>query len=292
VSSAALCRSRSIGPGCCASDFSSMELLVNNIQSFSLNSELYAKHRPQYPDELFSFLSDICEQHDCAWDCATGNGQAAVSCAKYFLLVQATDISTEQIQHCITHPKVHYSLSSAEHTSFKDQSFDLVMVAQAIHWFDEELFFKEVDRVLKPKGILAVWGYGFLEIEREIDDVIAEYLLQPIERFWASGNHQVMDGYRELSLPYNKIQTSNSFRMSVQWNLPQLLAYFRTWSAVKRYLSELGDDPVDYLEPVLKLKWNDPDRAKLVQMPLFLKVSRKTTQRYRSLHIQKNDNEL
>ena len=57
---------------------------VNNIQSFSLNSEQYAKNRPQYPDELFLFLSEISEYHDRAWDCATGNGQAAISCAKFF----------------------------------------------------------------------------------------------------------------------------------------------------------------------------------------------------------------
>jgi ubiquinone/menaquinone biosynthesis C-methylase UbiE len=250
---------------------------MENIKSFSLNSEGYAKHRPRYPDRLFSFLSDLCEHHDCAWDCATGNGQAAVSCANHFLRVEATDISTEQIQHCIIHPKVHYGLSPAERTAFGDRSFDLIMVAQAIHWFDTELFFKEVDRVLKPNGILATWGYGFLEIEKEIDDVIAEYLLQPIDRFWASGNRQVMEGYRELSLPYNKIPTPNSFHMSVRWDLSQLLAYFRTWSAVKRYFSELGDDPLAYLEPALKLKWNDPATVKLVQMPLFLKTSRKPT---------------
>lgn len=156
------------------------ELFVDNIESFSLNLELYAKHRPQYPDELFSFLGDICERHDCAWDYATGNGQAAVSCANHFQLVEATDISPEQIRHCIVHPKVHYGLSPAEHTAFNDRSFDLIMVAQAIHWFDKDAFFKEAERVLKPKGILAVWGYGFLEIEKEIDNVIAEYLLYQI----------------------------------------------------------------------------------------------------------------
>jgi hypothetical protein len=39
---------------------------MNNIQSFSLNSEQYAKHRPQYPDELFLYLSEICEHR--AWN--------------------------------------------------------------------------------------------------------------------------------------------------------------------------------------------------------------------------------
>ena len=248
---------------------------MNNIQSFSLNSEQYAKHRPQYPDELFLFLSKISEYHDRAWDCATGNGQAAISCAKFFSHVEATDISVEQIQHCITHHKINYSVSPAEHTPFKNQSFDLVMVALAIHWFDQEKFFQEVERVLKPKGILAVWGYGRLEIEHEIDETITKNLLEPIDRFWASGNRQVRNGYRDLVLPFDEINIPKNFSMKVEWNLQQLLEYFRTWSAVKRYSAELGNDPVDQLEIKLKTIWNEPDKTKLGQMPLFLKASRK-----------------
>lgn len=249
---------------------------MNNIQSFSLNSKQYAKHRPQYPDELFLYLSEICEHRDRVWDCATGNGQAAISCAKFFSQVEATDISVEQIQNCIAHPKINYSVSPAEHTPFETQSFDLVTVALAIHWFDQEKFFQEVERVLKPKGILAVWGYGRLEIEPEIDEIITKNLLEPIDRFWASGNRQVRNGYRDLVLPFDAISIPKKFSMKVEWNLKQLLEYYRTWSAVKRYLAELGNDPVEKLEIKLKTIWNEPDKTKLGQMPLFLKASRKS----------------
>lgn len=248
---------------------------MNNIQTFSLNSEQYAKHRPQYPDELFLFLREISEHHDRAWDCATGNGQAAISCAKFFSHIEATDISVEQIQHCITHHKINYSVSPAEHTPFENQSFDLVMVALAIHWFDQKKFFQEVERVLKPKGILAVWGYGQLKIEHEIDEIITKNLLEPIDRFWASGNRQVRNGYRDLVLPFDEINIPKNFSMKVEWNLQQLLGYYRTWSAVKLYSAELGSDPVDQLEIKLKTIWNEPDKTKLVQWPLFLKASRK-----------------
>ena len=248
---------------------------MNNIQSFSLNSEQYAKHRPQYPDELFLYLSEICEHRDRVWDCATGNGQAAISCAEFFSQVEATDISVEQIQNCIAHPKINYIVSPAEHTPFKNQSFDLITVALAIHWFDQEKFFQEVERVLKPKGILAVWGYGRLEVEPEIDEVTTKSLLEPIDRFWASGNHQLRNRYRDLVLPFDAINIQKTFSMKVEWNLQQLLGYYRTWSAVKRYSAELGNDPVDQLEIKLKTIWNEPDKTKLVQWPLFLKASRK-----------------
>ncbi len=248
---------------------------MNNIQTFSQGSEQYARHRPQYPEELFSFLNEISYGHDCAWDCATGNGQAAISCAKYFARVEATDISAEQIQRCIVHPKVNYSVCPAEHTSFDDHSFDLIVVATAVHWFNQEKFFRETERVLKPKGVLAIWGYGSLEIDREIDDILAKNLLEPIDRFWANENRQVMAGYRDLLLPFDEIRILQTFAVQVEWNLQQLLAYLRTWSAVKRCSAELGNDPVTQLETKLKIIWNEPDKTKLVQMPLSFRASRK-----------------
>lgn len=248
---------------------------LNNAQTFSQSSEQYAKHRPQYPDELFLYLSELCKEHHRVWDCATGNGQAAVSCAKYFSHIEATDISEEQIKNAIQHSKIKYSVSPAEQTSFENESFNLVTVAVAIHWFDQKKFFQEVNRVLKPNGILAIWSYGLFEIESEIDKAILEELLKPIDPFWAEGNRQVMNGYRDLVLPFDEIQNKPSFVMKIEWNLSQLLAYLRTWSAVKRYMTEIGTDPVEALEKNLKPIWQEPNETKNVKMPLFLRVSRK-----------------
>lgn len=248
---------------------------MNNAQTFSQSSDQYAKHRPQYPDELFAYLSQICQEHHRVWDCATGNGQAAVSLTNYFSRVEATDISEEQIKHAIPHPKIKYSVSSAEQTSFENESFDLVTVAVAIHWFDQKKFFQEVNRVLKPNGILAIWSYGLFEIEPEIDKIIFEELLKPIDPFWAEGNRQVMNGYKDIVLPFDEIQNAPKFTMKIEWNLIQLSAYLRTWSAVKRYSTEIGNDPVEILESKLKTLWGESEKTKMVQMPIFFMASRK-----------------
>ena len=249
---------------------------MNNIQTFSQGSEQYAKNRPRYPEELFAYLSEVCDGHESAWDCATGNGQAAVSLAQYLSRVEATDISAEQILQHILHPRVHYSICPAEYTPFEDQAFDLITVATAVHWFDLEQFFREVERVLKLRGVLAVWTYGLFEIEPEIDQVIAQELLEPIDPFWAPGNRQVLNGYRDLSLPFNEIRNPPTFSIQLEWNLSQFLAYVRTWSAVKRYAAELGKDPVERFEMKLKSVWPAPDTIKIVRMPLFFRASRKS----------------
>jgi SAM-dependent methyltransferase len=248
---------------------------MNNVETFSSGSGQYARYRPAYPQALFAYLNETASGHACAWDCGTGSGQAAISCAEYFTQVEATDISVEQIRHCLPHPRVHYSVSPAEATGFEADTFDLILVAQAYHWFDREKFAREAGRVLKPGGLLAVCGYGFFEIEPGIDRIIRESLFEPVDRFWAEGNRILMGGYRDVSLPFDEIRGSRDFGIELEWDLPHLLEYLRTWSAVKRFEQELGVDPVSRLEMELLLVWPDPQTHRPVRMPLFLRLSRK-----------------
>ena len=44
---------------------------------FSDHSDRYEAFRPTYPDALLTYLASLVPSHDLAWDCATGNGQAA-----------------------------------------------------------------------------------------------------------------------------------------------------------------------------------------------------------------------
>ena len=112
-----------------------------------------------YPATLFTYLASQCTAHDRAWDCATGNGQAARSLATHFTAVIATDASEQQISNAQTCNGVSFRTAAAEDSGLDAASIDLVTVAQALHWFDIDRFFEEVNRVLKPGGILAVWCY-------------------------------------------------------------------------------------------------------------------------------------
>src|SRR5262245_28736735 len=141
---------------------------------FSTQASSYAKYRPSYPPELFEYLASLCAERRAAWDCATGNGQAALALAPYFEKVWATDLSAKQIDSAAAHSKVEYSVASAEAAPFPDRFFDLITVAQAYHWFDFEGFAREVRRVAKPRGLVAVWGYGLAICEDPRIDALVE----------------------------------------------------------------------------------------------------------------------
>src|ERR1035437_6145012 len=120
---------------------------MNFPDHFSDHADRYEAFRPTYPDTLFTYLASLVSSHDLAWDCATGNGQAAVALTPHFDAVVATDGSPQQIDRAHHHPKVTYLVAPAERTSLRDASVDLVTVASALHWLDLPRFYVEVRRV-------------------------------------------------------------------------------------------------------------------------------------------------
>jgi len=61
--------------------------------NFSTQAATYAQFRPRYTENIFKPIIDECVEKNTVWDCATGNGQAAVILAQHFKKVFATDIS-------------------------------------------------------------------------------------------------------------------------------------------------------------------------------------------------------
>ena len=126
---------------------------------FSKQADLYARYRPTYPKQLYEYIFTFVKEKNTAWDCATGNGQAAVVLADYFTKVIASDISAAQIERAIPKKNIEYIVCPAESTPFEENTFDLVTVAQAYHWIKWKEFKKEVMRVCKPGAVIAAWMY-------------------------------------------------------------------------------------------------------------------------------------
>ncbi|MCE1252559.1 MAG: class I SAM-dependent methyltransferase [Anaerolineae bacterium] len=246
---------------------------MDNIYSFSINSDQYARYRPLYPPELIKYLAGLVPPAATVWDCATGNGQAAALSTVYFNQIIASDISLAQLHQAHRHPSIIYCVTSAENPAFSNINFDLIMVAQALHWFNLEHFYTAVHRLLNPGGFLAVWGYDFFKIDSNIDVLFDACLLKKIDPFWSAGNRILQAAYRPIPFPFDEISNLPVFEISLDWNLTQLLAYLSTWSAVKRYQAETGKDPLEQVKAEVKSVWPEAE-VKRVTMPIFMRVGK------------------
>ena len=243
------------------------------IDLFSEVSERYAAIRPQYPDALFARLAALTPSRERAWDCATGNGQAALGLARYFKRVDATDGSANQLQHAITHERIRYTIATAEASTLTDASVDIVTVAQALHWLDRPSFYAEAKRVLKPNGIIAVFGYTWFYISPEIDALVSEHLLQPAAPYWLPYNQLLWDGYRSVEFPFDEL-TAPRLAIYVRWNLEQVLAYYLTSSGPRAAIRALGNAFVLRAEELLREAWGNADEPRQVVMPLGVRIGR------------------
>lgn len=240
---------------------------------FSKQSDIYAKYRPGYPSELLSYILQYVSERKIAWDCATGNGQAAVLLSPFFEVVEATDVSERQIANSIPATNIHYSVSSAEKTSFPDNTFNLVTVAQAYHWFDFMSFEKEVRRVMKPEGVIAIWGYGLPGCEDDdVNAVINSFYKNTVGPYWDPERKYVDDHYSTVPFPYDELPSKN-FLIELNWSLKEMVGFLNSWSSVQHFIKAKNFNPVDPLEAELQKVW--PPKDELVfRFPLFIRIGK------------------
>ena len=238
---------------------------------FSKQSADYAKFRPRYPREMFEYLGRLAPGRQVAWDCATGNGQAAVGLTEFFDHVIATDASDKQIANAEARDRVEYRVVSAEKSGLKSNSIDLVTVAQALHWFDLAQFYPEVERVLKPNGVFAASAYRFFHITPDIDDLVnRRYYDDIVGPFWPAERALIMN-FEQLPFPFPELKTPD-FEMSLDWTLDHLLGYLGSWSATQRFVAANNRDPLDEIAEELKAAWGEPQRSRRVIWSLTLRA--------------------
>ena len=241
--------------------------------TFGAGSAAYASARPRYPADLFAFIAAHCRAHTRAWDCACGNGQAAFGLAQHFAQVCATDLSAGQLAVATTYPTIDYSVQSAEAPAFAPASFDAVCVAQALHWFDLARFWPAAQRVLRPGGIFAAWGYSWFTVSPPVDQVVDQVLRPRLQSYWAPQNRLLWDSYRAIAWPFASI-AAPAFAITATWNADQLWDYVGSWSAARRCIEAEGAQTLAAARTALLAAWGDPHTPRRVTMPLAVRIGR------------------
>ena len=211
---------------------------------------------------LFAELARLAPGRTLAWDCGTGNGQAAVALAAHFERVVATEPSAAQLSAAVAHPRVTYVRSAELALGVADHAADIVTAAQAAHWFDLGIFYPEVRRVLRPGGLLALWNYAICSIDPKIDGLLGHFYKETVGPYWPPERKHAENGYRDLEFPFREIPFPR-MNLEIDWTADEFEAYLRTWSSVTHYTEALGTDPVAELAPALNKLWG-PGRRRVM----------------------------
>ncbi|MEQ9397906.1 MAG: class I SAM-dependent methyltransferase [Longimicrobiales bacterium] len=238
---------------------------------FSERADLYARFRPTYPPALADALALHARGRSLAWDAGCGSGQLSVALAGVFDRVHATDLSPAQLEGARPHPGVHYACEDSGACSLGDGAAELVVAAQAAHWFDLEAFYAEAARVGGAGGIVALVSYGATRIAPELDRVIEAFRLGTLGPHWPPGRCHVEDGYASLPFPFAPLPAP-SLDLRAHWTVDEFLGYVASWSGTRRLLKAEGRDRLEAFGREIRALWGSGRR--LVGWPLAIRQGR------------------
>lgn len=199
-------------------------------------------------------------QNSLALDVGCGSGQFTRLLTPHFTRVVATDVSEAQVRQARDKladcDNLEVTGGSGEHIELEDGSVDLVSVCQALHWMDVPRFYTEVDRVLKPGGVLAVVGYHFTKPgpsqhgASQLEEALVR-IYSTTGPYWTQLREHVDAGYRTLPVPSTWVQRSerddDSHFVETEATFADWLGYIQTWSGVQNMIKERGQQEVDQL---------------------------------------------
>lgn len=237
---------------------------------FSTQSNEYAKFRPTYPPALIEEIISLCPAHNLAWDAGTGNGQFANLLSPHFKKVIASDISEKQLANAVQQPNISYTISNSLHIGIEDHQADLVTVAQAVHWFHFDEFYKEVLRVLRKDGVLALVSYGLMNAEPKVNEIILDFYHNTLRDCWDPERRYIDEEYKTIPFPFEEIQLK-PHAMPYTWNIDQLIGFFSTWSGLQHYMKKHNHDPL----PELRQRFLETGYTEFrIEFPVFGRYAR------------------
>ncbi|MBY6262900.1 class I SAM-dependent methyltransferase [Azospirillum sp. 412522] len=243
---------------------------------FSAQAGDYRAFRPTYPAGLAAALAAAAPARGLAWDVGCGNGQFSVSLAEHFAAVHATDASAGQIAQAEAHPRVRYAVAPAEDSGLPDGCCDLIVAAQAAHWFDLQRFHAEVRRVAKPGAAAALVCYGLQQLDDPaLDAAVERFHNGTLGPYWPADRWKVVNGYRDLEFPFPELPVPvPALAMEAVWSLPRLLGYMSTWSGVKAAARALGRNPLEAFAEEIAPLWGDAETERRIRWPLTVRLGR------------------
>ncbi|XP_010504207.1 PREDICTED: uncharacterized protein LOC104781277 [Camelina sativa] len=238
-------------------------------------AKAYLDARPRYPIDWYKKIAARTQDHKFAWDAGTGNGQAAIGLVEHYENVVATDINEEQLKRAIKHSRISYHhtpitiMSEDEMVALigGENSVDLIVAAQAVHFFDLTTFYNVAKRVLRKEGgLIAVWVYNDIIISPEVDPIMKR-LVDSTLPYRTPIMNLAFDGYKTLTFPFESIGMGSEGE-PITLNIPHKLSlkgfigFLRSWQpamkAKEKGVELINEDLITKFEEA----WGDENQVK------------------------------
>ncbi|XP_022100575.1 putative methyltransferase DDB_G0268948 [Acanthaster planci] len=230
------------------------------------HADLYLKCRPDWPEEIIQKTLAFLQEKksgpfELAVDVGCGSGQATRPLASHIKKVVGVDVSVEQIRaaQCVDNPpNVEFRTGSGEAIPVSDKSVDLVTCAQAVHWFDFDVFFREVDRVLKPGGCVAIYSYHIFKPWVDGDDkkneqlysIVTQHDTETCGPYNSPRILHLQNMLADVHIPYEETIRDNTLAIRQDTTMKSYIGYLESRSGYQSYLENNPDDKADPLKEV------------------------------------------
>ena len=156
--------------------------MSKNTERFSDRVDNYIKYRPGYPPEVLMYLNERIDfnANRIVADVGSGTGICAEMFLKNGNMVYAVEPNKEMREAADNllsgYPNYVSVNGSSESSTIADQSIDLIVAAQAFHWFDREVFKRECHRIGRVGAYcLLIWNER--KVESDFEKAYEELLL-------------------------------------------------------------------------------------------------------------------
>lgn len=234
-----------------------------NAFEWGKTSKDYARYRDIYPVEFYQKIIDLglCKRGQSVLDLGTGTGVLPRNLHKFGAKFTGSDISENQISEAIRLSReqnidIDYVIASAETIDFPDNSFDVMTACQCFIYFDQNIVFPKMHKLLKNSGIFSIIWAAWLPFEDEIASATEKLVLKYNPEWSGCGYVRQQLAVPDLAKQFFDVRDNISFDIKISFTRESWNGRIRACRGIgasklsSKEISDFEKEHISYLQTV------------------------------------------